>query len=81
MPKYQRVIHHYKDLQGLTSADLHKKVVEAQEKLFTLKLRKATRQLEDSSGLRSLRRDIARFKTLAAQPAKTVVPAKAVAAK
>jgi len=59
-----------KDLQGLTPADLNKKVAEAQEQLFKLQLRKATRQLEDSSGLRALRRDIARFKTLAARPAK-----------
>jgi large subunit ribosomal protein L29 len=70
-----------KDLQGLSAADLSKKVVDAQEKLFTLKLRKATRQLEDTSGLRSLRRDIARFKTLAAKQTKAAAPAKAAAAK
>lgn len=71
-----------KELQGLNAADLNKKVTEAQEKLFTLKLRKATRQLEDTSGLRSLRRDIARFKTLAAKQPKAAAPAKkAVAAK
>jgi large subunit ribosomal protein L29 len=70
-----------KELQGLSAADLGKKVVDAQENLFKLKLRKATRQLEDTSGLRSLRRDIARFKTLAAQSAKAAAPAKAAAAK
>ena len=70
-----------KDLQGLSAADLTKKVADAQEQLFTLKLRKATRQLEDTSGLRSLRRDIARFKTLAAKQPKAAAPAKAAAAK
>jgi len=70
-----------KDLQGLSAADLNKKVADAQENLFKLKLRKATRQLEDTSGLRSLRRDIARFKTLAAKSAKAAAPAKAAAAK
>jgi large subunit ribosomal protein L29 len=70
-----------KDLQGLSAAELNGKVAEAQEKLFTLQLRKATRQLEDSSGLRALRRDIARFKTLAARSAKAAAPAKAAAAK
>ena len=69
-----------KDLQGLSAADFDKKVTEAQEKLFTLKLRKATRQLEDSSGIRSLRRDIARFKTLAARSTKAAAPAKKAAA-
>jgi large subunit ribosomal protein L29 len=71
-----------KDLQGLSAEDLKKKVTEAHEQLFTLKLRKATRQLEDTSGLRSLRRDIARFKTLAAKQSKVAAaPAKAAAAK
>lgn len=70
-----------KDLQGLSAADLGKKIVEAQEQLFKLKIRQSTRQLEDSSGLRSLRRDIARFKTLAARSTKAAAPAKAAAAK
>ena len=70
-----------KELQGLSADDLNKKVAEAQEKLFTLKLRKATRQLEDTSGLRALRRDIARFKTLAGKKPKAAAPAKAAAAK
>ena len=71
-----------KDLQGLSKADFDKKISEAQESLFKLKLQKATRQLEDSSGLRALRRDIARFKTLAARSTKAAAPAKkAVAAK
>lgn len=59
-----------RDLGGLTAADLKKKAVEAREGLFKLRLRKATRQLEDTSGLRALRRDIARFETLARQKAK-----------
>ncbi len=58
-----------KDLLGLSAADLNLKVAEAKQGLFTLRLRKATRQLEETSGLRALRRDIARFKTLAAKPA------------
>ena len=70
-----------KDLKGLSAADLNKKAADAHESLFKLKIRKATRQLEDSSGLRALRRDIARFKTLAAQATKAAAPAKAAAAK
>jgi large subunit ribosomal protein L29 len=78
-----------KDLQGLSALDLTKKAGEAREQLFTLRLRKATRQLEDTSGLRALRRDIARFKTLAGRAAapkaaatapKAAAPAKKAAA-
>lgn len=59
-----------KDLRGLTVADLKKKVEDARESLFKLRLRKATRQLEDTSGLRALKRDIARYETLAREKAK-----------
>lgn len=59
-----------KDLRGLSAADLKKKAADARESLFKLKLRKATRQLEDTSGLRALKRDIARFETLAREKAK-----------
>jgi large subunit ribosomal protein L29 len=59
-----------KELAGLSAADLKKKAADARESLFKLNLRKATRQLEDTSGLRALKRDIARFETLAKQKAK-----------
>jgi large subunit ribosomal protein L29 len=59
-----------KDLTGLSADELKKKAVEAKESLFKLRLRKATRQLEDTSGLRALKRDIARYETLAKQKAK-----------
>jgi len=59
-----------KDLRGLSVAELKAKAAETREKLFELKLRKATRQVEDTSGLRSLKRDIARYETLAREKAK-----------
>ena len=59
-----------KDLSGLSADELKKKAVETKESLFKLRLRKATRQLEDTSGLRALKRDIARYETLAKQKAK-----------
>lgn len=59
-----------KDLAGLTAGDLKKKAAEARESLFKLRIRKATRQLEDTSGLRALKRDIARYETLAKIKAK-----------
>jgi large subunit ribosomal protein L29 len=59
-----------KDLRALSAVELKAKASEAREKLFELKLRKATRQVEDTSGLRALKRDIARFETLAHEKAK-----------
>jgi large subunit ribosomal protein L29 len=59
-----------KDLRSLTVAELKTKVTETREKLFELRLRKATRQVEDTSGLRALKRDIARYETLARERAK-----------
>jgi large subunit ribosomal protein L29 len=59
-----------KDLAALSAVELKKKAAETRESLFKLRLRKATRQLEDSSGLRALKRDIARYETLAKQKAK-----------
>ena len=59
-----------KDINALSAAELKKKAVESRESLFKLRLRKATRQLEDTSGLRALKRDIARYETLAKQKAK-----------
>jgi len=43
-----------KDLRGLTADELKKKALEARDNLFKLRLRKSTRQLEDTSGLRAL---------------------------
>jgi large subunit ribosomal protein L29 len=59
-----------KELRGLSAADLKKKADDARASLFKLRLRKATRQLEDTSGLRALKRDIARYETLAREKAK-----------
>jgi len=59
-----------KDLRGLTADELKKKALEARDNLFKLRLRKSTRQLEDTSGLRALKRDIARIETLAREKAK-----------
>ena len=59
-----------KDLRGLTADELKQKAIEARENLFKLRLRKSTRQLEDTSGLRALKRDIARIETLAREKAK-----------
>ena len=58
------------DLRSLSAAELKTKAAETREKLFELRLRKSTRQVEDTSGLRALKRDIARYETLAREKAK-----------
>lgn len=68
-----------KDVRELSVVELKQKTAKAREDLFNLKIRKATRQLEDTSGLRALRRDIARYETLAHQ--KAAAPVAAVAGK
>jgi large subunit ribosomal protein L29 len=59
-----------KDLRSFSAVELLAKAGETREKLFELRLRKATRQVEDTSGLRALKRDIARYETLARERAK-----------
>jgi large subunit ribosomal protein L29 len=65
-----------KDLRALGDAELGAKLKETRDSLFKLRIRKETRQLEDASGLRTLRRDIARIHTLAREK-KAAVAAKA----
>ena len=55
------------------------KVREYRQALFTLRVQKATGQLENPMKLRDLRRDIARLETLAAADAKAAKAAKAAA--
>ncbi len=55
------------ELRSESREDLNKKVVELKEELFTLRFQAATSQLEKSSRVREVRRDIARIKTLQSQ--------------
>ena len=53
-----------KDIRELTNDEIDVELDRAQEELFKLKFRAAYEELEDSSLLRELRRDIARMKTI-----------------
>ena len=55
------------ELQELTVAELEAKVDELTEERFRLRFRSATEQIDDTSKFRSLRRDIARIKTILRQ--------------
>ena len=52
------------ELRDLGDADILQKIEEAQEELFRLRFRSATQPLENPILLRTLRRDIARMKTI-----------------
>lgn len=55
------------DVHGMSDVELVEKLKEAREEHFTLRLRHATGELEDSSALGRTRRDIARLLTIARQ--------------
>jgi large subunit ribosomal protein L29 len=55
------------ELQELTEAELEVKLDELTEERFRLRFRSATEAIEDTSTFRSLRRDIARIKTIQRQ--------------
>jgi large subunit ribosomal protein L29 len=55
------------ELQELSEAELEDKLGELTEERFRLRFRSATESIEDTSTFRSLRRDIARIKTIQRQ--------------
>jgi large subunit ribosomal protein L29 len=52
------------EIRELSDADIRTRVVEMEEERFRLKFRSATETLEDPLRLRTIRRDIARLKTI-----------------
>ena len=52
------------EIRDMTDAEIRERVEEIQEELFKLRFRGATQQLENPTLLRSLRRDLARLKTI-----------------
>jgi large subunit ribosomal protein L29 len=52
------------EIRELGEADIEQKIQEAQEELFRLRFRSATQMLENPMLVRTLRRDIARMKTI-----------------
>ena len=56
-----------KDLRGLDLAALEKELRELQRAHFSLRMQKATQQLQNTTQIRNARRDIARVRTVMAQ--------------
>jgi large subunit ribosomal protein L29 len=58
---------HLSDLRQLTEDQLNDEVLKLKKEQFNLRFQRATGQLENSSRVRVVRREIARIKTIAAQ--------------
>lgn len=56
-----------KELKNLSKNELVTKVRESEAQLFEIRMKKVTGQLEDTSSIWRLRKDIARMKTLQSQ--------------
>jgi large subunit ribosomal protein L29 len=52
------------DLRALDAAELAEKLEEAKEELFNLRFQMATNQLDNTSRLRHVRREVARISTV-----------------
>ena len=55
------------DLKAMSADQLNDELVKLKKEQFNLRFQRATGQLENTSRVRAIRRDIARMKTIAAQ--------------
>ena len=53
-----------KEIRELTTEEINKKLVEAKEELFNLRIQQATGNLEKPSRIKDLRHTVARLKTV-----------------
>ena len=58
------------DLQSKTDAELKKALVDAKKELFNLRFQNATNQLDNTSRIRDVRKNIARINTVITQKAR-----------
>jgi large subunit ribosomal protein L29 len=52
------------EIRKLSTEEITKKIAEAKEELFNLRMKQATGSLENPKRLRELRKEVARFKTI-----------------
>ena len=58
------------DLQSKTAEELQQQLVEAKKELFNLRFQNATNQLDNTSRIKDVRRNIARIQTVITQKSK-----------
>ena len=68
------------DVRAMTLDQLDDEVLKLKKEQFNLRFQRATGQLENTSRVRTIRRDIARMKTVAAQKRTGAEPVAAAAA-
>ena len=59
-----------KDLKGKSVAELNEELVAAKKELFNLRFQNATNQLENTSRIKELRKNIARIQTVITEASK-----------
>ena len=59
-----------KDLKGKSVAELNEELVAAKKELFNLRFQNATNQLENTSRIKEVRRNIARIQTVITEASK-----------
>ena len=59
------------DLRSKSATELNQELVAAKKELFNLRFQNATNQLDNTSRIKEVRRNIARIQTLIAQKANT----------
>ena len=64
------------EVRGLTPDQLTEQLVNLKKEQFNLRFQRATGQLENTSRVREVRRDIARIKTVAAHKRRAATKAK-----
>ncbi|MCL2253944.1 MAG: 50S ribosomal protein L29 [Lachnospiraceae bacterium] len=60
------------DLRTKTDAELNKALVDAKKELFNLRFQNATNQLDNTSRIKDVRKNIARIQTVITQKAREV---------
>lgn len=65
------------DIRELTDDEIETRIAELAEERFRLRIRSATQTLEDPLRLRSLRKDVARLKTILRQRQLAATPSRA----
>ena len=58
------------ELKGKTPAELNEELVAAKKELFNLRFQNATNQLDNTSRIKEVRKNIARIQTIISQKAK-----------
>ena len=59
-----------KDLKGKSVAELNEELVAAKKELFNLRFQNATNQLENTSRIKEIRKNIARIQTVITEASK-----------